>query len=67
MIPQSKKDFDFDFSFSMTTDQLVIPVTAWRDYASYTLMIWKLQQHKVILELNSQVLSYVKLILPAVA
>ena len=52
-----KKDFDFDMSFSM----------AWRGYASYTLMIWKLQQHKVILELNSQVLSHVKLILPTVA
>ena len=51
-----KKDFDLDVSFSVT----------WRDYASYTLMIWKLQQHKVILELNSQVLSYVKLILPTV-
>ena len=31
------------------------------DYASYTLA------HKVILELNWQVLSYVKLILPTVA
>ena len=50
-----KKDFDFDVSFSM----------AWRDYASYTLT--KVQQHKVILELNSQVLSHVKLILSTVA
>ena len=53
----TKEDFDSDVSFSMT----------WRDYASYTLMIWKFQQQRVILELNSQVLSHVKLILPTVA
>ena len=77
-ILQSQKDFDFqlhDFFFSTTMDELVIPLRT-RLWAGGTMPPISLMVYgnfrialtdKVILELDSQVLSDVKLILLTVA